>query len=154
MLEDVRDRVCGIGGEEEDGLAGMAESVMHGEGGRDRGFSDTAFSNKEVQFRHTAILANLCRRRGRRIVACPADGDAISDLQLHEEAGRLRQNGELGDLTADHGDFVAALETRTLAAVFINFVGKILAVCEGESHSVKEFRNTSKEADATDTLLA
>src|SRR5438309_1666522 len=106
MLEDVRDRVSGIGGEEKDGLSGMAESAMHGEGRRDCSFSNTAFSNKEVQFRHTAILANLCRRRGRRIVACPADGESVSDLQLHEEAGRLRQNGELGDLTADHGDFV------------------------------------------------
>ena len=54
--------MSGIGGEEKDRLAGMTKSVMNGVGRRDCGFSDTALSNKEVQFRHEGILTNRTER--------------------------------------------------------------------------------------------
>ena len=77
-----------------------------------------------------------------------------SGLQLHQETGWLRQNGEFGDLTADHGDLIAAVEARTIAAVFIDFVGKILAGSERKSHSAEEFRDARKEADTTNPMLS
>lgn len=57
-----------------------------------------------------------------------------------------------GNLALDHGDFVTLGEHRAADAVFVNFVGKLLAAGDFESEVREKFRRAREETDAGDAL--
>jgi hypothetical protein len=57
-----------------------------------------------------------------------------------------------GDFSADHGDLIAPVQARTVDAVFVDFVGKILALGYVEAEAAEEFRSSGEKADAADLV--
>src|SRR5208282_289376 len=64
-----------------------------------------------------------------------------------------RQNCECRKISADHRNFVAAIESGTLITVFVDLVGKILVISDSESHAREKFGNAREQAHATYLVL-
>src|SRR5215467_2940047 len=79
-------------------------------------------------------------------------GAASSCLNLQPVCG-WGKNGESRQLAADHRHFVAAVEARTLVAVFVNFVGQVAMLRDGESHAREEIGDAREQAHAGDLVL-
>src|SRR5579872_2194400 len=69
-------------------------------------------------------------------------------LQLDQPVFRFGQNRELGQIPAHHRHLIAAMKSRTSVAVFVDFVGKILALCNRESLPREEIRFAREQANA------
>ena len=63
------------------------------------------------------------------------------------------ENGHVGQRAADHGDFIAGVETWTGLAVLVDFVGHRIALGDAETEVVEELGDAGEEADAHDLVL-
>jgi hypothetical protein len=57
-----------------------------------------------------------------------------------------------GNLSADHGDFVASVKARAVNAVLVDFVGEIFALGFVEAEAGEKFRGAGEETDAADLM--
>src|ERR1019366_7660800 len=69
-------------------------------------------------------------------------------LQLYQHARGFRKDGKGRQLAPHHRHFVAAMQTRADAAVFVNFVWKIFPLRDSEAQMGKEIRLTGEQANA------
>ena len=69
-------------------------------------------------------------------------------LQLHEPIRRLREDRELGEISAYHRDFVATVEPRTRVAIFIDLVRQVLALRDRKSLAGEKVRLAREQANA------
>jgi len=63
------------------------------------------------------------------------------------------KDGNVGQGAADHGDFVAGVETRAGLAVLVDFVGHGVAFGLAEAVVLKECGDASEEADTHDAMV-
>src|SRR5882672_326615 len=77
-------------------------------------------------------------------------GESCLDLQ---PVGWRGKNCEAGHFAADHRDFVAVVEARTLVAILVDLVRKILVRSDGKSHPREELRYPGEQAHASDAMF-
>src|SRR4051812_31378545 len=85
------------------------------------------------QLRRKEEDCSLARLRGLSQVRRPS-------LQFHQPVRGFRKDRELRQVPSHHCDFIAAMESRTGMAVFVDLIGKILALRDRESLTGEEIR--------------
>src|SRR5207302_11002756 len=76
-----------------------------------------------------------------------------SDLQLDQPIRGFGQDGELGKLPAHHCDFITAVKSWAHVAVFVDLVGKVLALRALNAHWGEKLRAPGEKTDAGHTML-
>src|SRR5438105_9708896 len=66
---------------------------------------------------------------------------------------RISEDAVVGQLSADHRDFVAGMEPRTFEAIFIDLVRQVLAPGYGKSEVREEIREPGEEAHALHVMV-
>src|SRR5579864_2214753 len=92
------------------------------------------------RWRPPGQLGTLFARRGR------------PRLQLHQPVRGLRKNRKLRQVSANHGDFIAAVKPRASVAVFVNLVWYVLALRNRKSLRREEIRLACEQADAINAV--
>ena len=132
------------------------ETLCHIEIGNVSYASVAAWTNNVDGARKRRFPSGMTNNCGRTLISTlrwAREGGCLELDQFGLGQQGWAEYGGVGQRPMQHGNFVAGIQARAVAAVFVDLVGQRGAVFNAKTEMREELRDAGEEADAGDALM-